>query len=312
MAGRADGREARSEGVERVAQIVFLLWALGQVARDVTLPTALLFYLPSLAVASLLLLLAGVARWRGRRAGRIAAAACIPLVVGLFVEHHWWPQRAATIATNSAGGAAASLRLLHWNVSGGWAGLDQVARRIAAEHADLVVLSEASERVARAVLAARPGESSKTFGTLTVIAPRIDAADWLIRDRDLQTVAAEVTVGGRSLQLLVVNLASSWKLPRAPALRRVIAATSERHPDLVVGDFNAPRRSWALVRLPDGYRHAYDEAGWGWSASWPVPLPLLSLDHVLVGPRWRATAYRLAGTPWSDHRLQTVDLTAAP
>jgi endonuclease/exonuclease/phosphatase (EEP) superfamily protein YafD len=203
------------------------------------------------------------------------------------------------------------LRLLHWNVAGGWVGAAEQAAEIAARSPDVVVLSEGPERVARNVGAALPGFRSRSLGALSVLAREPGEGVWLERRRELQAIEIPVRWNGADVRLMVVNLASSPRVHRDPWLRRVLALADERRPDLVVGDFNAPRRSRALSRLPEGWRHAYLEAGRGWSASFPVPLPLWSLDHVLVGPGWRALDYRLVSTRWSDHRLQWSELARA-
>ena len=96
--------------------------------------------------------------------------------------------------------------------------------------------------------------------------------------------------------------------PRHPLLERVLAMIGARVPDLVLGDFNAPRRSLALSRLPAGFRHAYDAAGSGWSATWPAALPLLAIDQTIVGPRLVVRRYTLRTTRISDHRLQLTEL----
>jgi endonuclease/exonuclease/phosphatase family metal-dependent hydrolase len=74
----------------------------------------------------------------------------------------------------------------------------------------------------------------------------------------------------------------------------------------VLGDFNAVRRATQLQSLPEGYRHAYDAAGSGWSYTWPVPIPFLAIDHCLIGPRIQPIEYVL-GTAHSDHRWQRLD-----
>jgi len=252
-------------------------------------------------VAVLLLALAAVARWRRRPAWPLAVAALAPAAVALVVENRWSPPPPPPRRVEV-------FRVVHWNVSGGWVGAADQAREIARRDPDLVVLSEGPERVARRVLAELPGFRSRSFGSLSLLGRELEGGEWLERGSDLQVVAATVPWHGLRIELLAVNLASSPLRPRAPALARVIELMSARRPDLVIGDFNAPRRSRALGRLPEGWRHAYDEAGWGWSASWPVPVPLLAIDQAMVGPRFRVAGYRLAGTPWSDHRLQQVEL----
>ncbi|MDQ1347436.1 MAG: vancomycin resistance protein VanJ, partial [Acidobacteriota bacterium] len=111
-----------------------------------------------------------------------------------------------------------------------------------------------------------------------------------------------------TLGVLAVNVISSPRIPRDPLLERVVEMIERRSPDVVLGDFNAPRRSRALARLPAGFRHAYDAAGSGWSATWPARLPLLAIDQTIVGPRLEVRAYSLHTTRISDHRLQLTEL----
>jgi vancomycin resistance protein VanJ len=284
-----------------VGAALFVLWVVGQVARDRTLPTALLFYVPSAVVAAVVAGLALVARWRRQAAWPLALAALAPAAVALGVENRWAP--APPPARRSE-----VFRVVHWNVSGGWVGAAEQAREIARRDPDLVVLSEGPERVARRVLAELPGFTSRSFGSLSLLARALDGSELLERGPALQVVGATVPWRELKIRILAVNLGSALLQPRAPSLERVLELVRARRPDLVVGDFNAPRRSRALADLPAGWRHAYDEAGHGWSASWPMPVPLLAIDQALVGPRFQAAGYRLAGTPWSDHRLQQIDL----
>ena len=80
-------------------------------------------------------------------------------------------------------------------------------------------------------------------------------------------------------------------------------------PDLVVGDFNAPRRSRALSPLPSGFVHAYEAVGSGWSYTWPVLCPLYSIDHCIVGQRIHPVVYNLESSWHSDHRRQVLEFT---
>lgn len=299
----------RGRRLELSLLVLVALWAVGQLARDATLPTAWLFYLPSIGVGLVLAAAAALQRARRRPWRRLAIASLAPIAVGLLVDHRWLAAPAAARPARASPGDS-PLRLLHWNVAGGWVGAAEQAAEIAARAPDLVVLSEGPERVARGVEEALPGFRSRSFGALSVLAREPGDGAWLERRRELQAIEVPVLWRGAEVRVMVVNLASSTRVHRDPWLRRVLELAAARRPDLVVGDFNSPRRSRALSRLPDGWRHAYLEAGRGWSASFPVPLPLWSLDHVLVGPRWRALDYRLVSTRWSDHRLQWTELAS--
>ena len=124
-----------------------------------------------------------------------------------------------------------------------------------------------------------------------------------------RTKAYTVTWTGRagSLILVAVNLSSSLSFHRDPGLQALCEGMQRVQPDIVVGDFNAPRRSRALEPLPKGFRHAYDCAGSGWSYTWPVPCPVYAIDQCIVGSRVRPIRYFLVSTLRSDHRAQVMD-----
>ena len=135
--------------------------------------------------------------------------------------------------------------------------------------------------------------------------------EWLAREDQMQLALVRCVIDGRALGVLAVNVISSPKVPRDPLLARIIEIVEQRSPDLILGDFNSPRRSRALARLPEGFRHAYEAGGAGWSSTWPAGLPLLAIDQTIVGPRLAVRDYSLRTTRISDHRLQLTDLDFA-
>ena len=136
----------------------------------------------------------------------------------------------------------------------------------------------------------------------------LDGARFVEADDKLQIFVADWNGPAGPLHLMGVNLTSSPLVRRDPLLRRVRAAMERETPDLVLGDFNSPRRSRALDPLPDGYAHAYDAAGRGWTYSWPVPFPVLAIDQAIVGARLETLRYALHSTIVSDHRMQVLDI----
>lgn len=83
-------------------------------------------------------------------------------------------------------------------------------------------------------------------------------------------------------------------------------------PDLIIGDFNMPRSSWALQRIIQGdareMTHAYTQAGRGFVGTWPLNIPLWHIDHAFVAPWLRATSYKVINPRAGTHWMQVVEI----
>lgn len=78
---------------------------------------------------------------------------------------------------------------------------------------------------------------------------------------------------------------------------------------ILVGDFNTPLESPLWQPYRKDFVHAFEAAGHGWRETWPLGLPLLSLDHVWVGPSWQVVEARKIWRPTaSDHAALVVRL----
>lgn len=286
----------------RVTTMLSGLWLLGQIVRDGNRMAALCFYIPSPAVA---ILLTGWAVWWlvKRRFSSVALAAglaLLPWALVLFVENHRQIEPTPV--------AGQPLRLVHWNVC---CRLDSAALRkqLVAQRADLYVLSEAyyQEALDQFLAGLNDGYSAQLAGPLAVVAAgTIDREVLVNRDR-AHVEKYDCEIGERRIVLLAVDLPSTITVARDPLLREINELIERHRPHLVVGDFNAPRRSRGLQQLPEGYRHAYDSVGGGWGYTWPIPLPVYSLDHCLHSDRVGPLRYELLSTLASDHRMQIFD-----
>ena len=281
----------------------FGVWAVGQLARDATFVTGLCFYLPSVLVVGVLAVVAvtlAVAH-RRRSALLLALLGVPPLAFVGVVENDFVPKPA---------GPPGEYRLMHWNVKGRPV-RPGVGEYLLAENTDLYVLTDmagpAHVEVFRDQLG--PGYTAETFGELAVVGRgRVEVGEELAHRGEFVVRAVTWTPADRPISLLVVDLPSDIWVARDPLLREVNDWIDRRRPDLVVGDFNAPRRSWALSNLPTGYRHAYHTAGDGWGATWRVRTPMYTIDQCIHGPRVRPVRYRLGGLGGqSDHLYQVFD-----
>jgi vancomycin resistance protein VanJ len=308
---------------------LFTIWAVGQAFRDRTLITAWAFYLPSAIVLSALLLLSAgeLVRRRPRRGGLLLLLALWPALTILLLENRWQSAVATTSgdATRTDGGIGgiggtggsgvrgSDLRVVAWNAADFPRGVERAAAVLRPLAADFVLLSEAPGKPPQELERQLGGALRLTpVGSMAILA-RGEPLDveWLAREKELQVAFLTWPISGRRLGVVAVNVISSPRIARDPLLTRVLTMIEQRDPDLVLGDFNSPRRSRSLSRLPAGFRHAYDAAGSGWSSTWPSSLPLLAIDQTIVGPRLSVRGYSLRTTKISDHRLQLTDLDFA-
>ncbi len=81
-------------------------------------------------------------------------------------------------------------------------------------------------------------------------------------------------------------------------------------PDLVIGDFNAPRGSRSVRAVVGGMTNAFDAAGRGPMGTWPRRTPLWHIDQAFVGELVEATRYRVVDPGLGEHRMQVIDLRA--
>lgn len=81
-------------------------------------------------------------------------------------------------------------------------------------------------------------------------------------------------------------------------------------PDLVVGDFNAPRGSASLRRLVGALPNAFDEAGAGYPATWPRTVPIYQIDQAFAGRAVRAASLRTLDPGDGAHRMLLLELVA--
>jgi vancomycin resistance protein VanJ len=284
---------------------VWLVWLIGQIARDRTWVTGIFFYLPSPVLVAILLgtALIGLCKRRRIAAAVLCVLAIPPGVFVIAVENSFVRRIASTVHTEEA-----PWRLVHWNVGGsrGWEKALHILRESAP---DICLVSEfPREREPEELVAALGADYDVEKADRMVIVARgeLQRGRWLERSRRLKIYAVRWKYRGVELQLLAVDLSPNVFLARDASLLRLVERIRELDPDIVVGDFNSPRRSRALSALPEGYVHAYDAVGRGWSYTWPAWFPVYAIDQCIVGSRIEPVHYELRTALCSDHRRQVL------
>jgi vancomycin resistance protein VanJ len=288
-----------------VASMLLPLWLVGQIARDSSWLTGLCFYIPSafLAMAFLGFGLIYALGKRHRKALLAVAISLPPLGFVGFVENRFFRPRPPA--------HPGALRLVHWN-TGGALSRSGARRVLLAQHADLYVLSEigASQSVRSFTEALGQPYQASVFGNMAVVGKgTLRPGGWIFNRNRAKVQSVVWEHAGRSATLFVVDLPSDVFVPRAPILEEIINLVERYQPDLIVGDFNAPRRSRALGELPTGYGHAYDTSGSGFGYTWPVPVPMYSLDQCIHASRVTAIRYDLVRSVHSDHCCQVFNFS---
>jgi len=303
----ASERKRRRHIVVALALFLWLVWVLGQVFRDSTWLTGIFFYIPS-PVLVFFLLGCSCYFWRMDHrfiARLLASLALLPAFTVLRVENHFSTVKHNMVHENT-------LRLLHWNIfygHFGWNGIENVLRQ---SKADICVLSEIPKKLDIQATARSFGQGyyATRINNLAVITRgAILDGKWLINQNGVRAYGIVWESPQGNCRVLVVDMASNPLLSREPRLLQIRMLMVDWGADIVVGDFNAPRRSRALSPLPSGFVHAYETAGSGCSYTWPLPCPVYAIDQCILGPRIRPVEYDLESSWRSDHRRQILDFT---
>jgi len=283
---------------------VLMLWGAGQILRDSSWISGLMFYIPSPVLAVWYLLLA-IAAWKTRSGGHVyyTTLLLLPALFVFFVENHWFAN--TPVAGTPFAETASEMRLVHWNICYGVMGWPRQLEVIRSLDPDVIVLSEIPDEIQDTDF---PGfQTLQLRGMLIASRGTMVASGTLVAGGALQAFQVRCDLEDGPLHVIIADMTSNIYVGRDLYLQSLVRVMKEGEADIVVGDLNAPRRSRALSNLPVGYRHAYDEVGSGWSSTWPVPVPVFAIDQCLCGPRIRPLCYKLHSTMLSDHRIQVLD-----
>ncbi len=119
-----------------------------------------------------------------------------------------------------------------------------------------------------------------------------------------------LSIAEQDVALMVCDLPSRPYHHRSESIRRVteMAAQMKGQPSLIVGDMNTPIDSVHFNELRHTYRNAFAVGGQGYHATWPMPLPVVAIDHCWISRHIDVVACRIKWTVSSDHRPIVADL----
>ncbi len=272
-----------------------------------------LFYaLPLPVLAVLALLRTGCSRLLKQRR---TTAVWVPVTIAVVI---WC--LAATVRRHEPQSAEEPIRIVCWNVAcggGGWNG--QIAQTIRREQPDIVGLIEAGgapEERQRFCDVHFPDYEAVPMvrGLLCLIRGTAGQGRVIPLANGGRAGTVSVQINGREWTVVLVDINSHPHRFRATplaALAELVEGMSEG-PVVVLGDFNTPSDSVHFEPLRVHHTEAFNAAGRGYAATWPIPLPVLSLDQIWTNGRLRPLRCEHRWTAQSDHRPVVADVAIVP
>lgn len=208
------------------------------------------------------------------------------------------------------------LRISHWNLTHpSPRQFEAYADALNEIQADIVVLTSASgvpwlERVSeKHALDQRP----YACGVFTLLSrfPVIGSRELYRRENQwCWLVEVDTTKElGRTIILYLVDLPSEISMSRMLIANELLNALDRAEvppPDIVIGDFNIPRGSSSIRAIFPDFKHAFDEAGHGYAATFPRDFPLYHIDHMLIGDSMRVLDYDIINPGMGRHNAQAA------
>ena len=304
---RRAARALRAIATTAIAGVAVSL-LLRATARDALPGLSVVFLATPPVIDCAVAICAAVALWRlGAPRTAVLSAALAAVSAALYAG--------GSFVTNDAGSPGA-IRGVLWNVAHGRAGWTQIADTLRSLDPDVAWLAEATASAVAddALRAALPDHVLlRADGALAVLVRgEAELVSWTSLGRSSRLGHFRLRAGGREFESVQADIAAAPLARREPVLRRVLRQAEPLldSPLLVLGDFNTPRDSCAFDAWRPRLRHAFETAGRGLDATWPQPLPVLSIDHVCASERIDVRSCELVATGASDHRavLFTFDV----
>ncbi len=206
------------------------------------------------------------------------------------------------------------IRLLFWNLCRGRFGWEGIVSTIRRHDPDVIALVESGYPCRSNWIAWRRTfpEYAATIGSEQMVIlcrGQIGGAKLHRMSAASRYETADINVRGENFKLVLVDLESAPLLSRAGRIARLAQAAKslDNEPLVMVGDFNLPIDSVHFDSF-DGYlQNAFCEAGSGYAPTWPMPTPVIQIDHVWTNRHVYVESCTAGWSRYSDHRPLVVD-----
>ena len=275
-------------------------------------PSALYYALPWIVLAGLALVAA--AAWFQLQNRRWIALGFTLLAIPLALTH--WQQQ--QVHNPSKTPSCETITVLYWNLNRPDASIIPAeVDAIQQLDPDLIVLGETNELsdmpedfFRRQFSAYQVDEVALPGMVLMAKGDILQQSGNLFYPRQ-RMIQATVKIKGQTLAVYGVDLdASAFANKRKimSVLMRTVAKQKENVPSIIAGDFNLPLDSTHFETTRITHRHALETGYTGSIATWPVPTPVLAIDHIWASKDLRILEANKYPTGQSDHTIITCTL----
>jgi vancomycin resistance protein VanJ len=207
-------------------------------------------------------------------------------------------------------------RVVFWNVARAQVGIKRIATELRAWNSPLIALVEADKDYKLIVAhwgAELPSHrvAGTHFGGLVAVQGEILSQQQHQLSFGGWCEQFDLQLDEQKLTLLLVDISSQLSLSRRGPLQSLatLAGDLADRPLMIVGDFNTPDDSVWFEPLRRHCRQGFREKGGGYAATWPVPLPVLTLDQIWVNKFFDVSRCQNGWTTSSDHRPVTASVS---
>jgi vancomycin resistance protein VanJ len=127
-------------------------------------------------------------------------------------------------------------------------------------------------------------------------------------------LTADIQLNDDVLKVFLIDI-NGHPLDRRDAAMKFLTSMLkplDDQPVLVMGDFNLPTDSYLFEGMREQFKNTFEESGNGYSATWPIICPVLSLDQIWINQNVQSNQTVNRPTLLSDHFQVLTKISVLP
>ncbi len=297
--------------------------------RDWYYPFSVFFYAMPLGVLCLLSLFSFLLYFRItiRTKKRFNSASfSFVLWVGFSI---WWsqamffenpnPEIPLAVSNKTESSASQYHQVLFWNISRLRMGKNAIVKQIKESSADLIGIAESgynTERNQKFWESQFPDFNILSSpGGMVILSrnPILNSSHEFLKWEG-RYLTADIQLNDDVLKVFLIDI-NGHPLDRRDAAMKFLTSMLkplDDRPMLVMGDFNLPTDSFLYKGMRKQFKNTFEESGNGYSATWPIICPVLSLDQIWTNKFVQSKQTLNRPTVLSDHFQVLTKISIVP